>query len=215
MSYKVLPDLKIKKRVKSLSKTITYPVSLLWNYSQQEDNNEDIESLDEQEKEYEKEFHRNDSYNNFYQQQRARVIFDTNKKPTENTPLLSTTSSNKTYYNNPDIIEKEIKALENRNKMIQNRTHSINGMVGEITEIHDLMNDLNELVMDNQPMVDSIENSIEKSKEQTEEGVRELKKASKHQKKHNKTLAYLAAGGVGIITSAGVVLGVLKELHKF
>jgi len=126
--------------------------------------------------------------------------YNNNNNDNEKTPLL---------LDQPPKIN-----LKERNDLIELRGENIEDIVGQITEIHEIMRDLNGLVMDNQPLYDNIEMHIDQTYVQTDKAVTELKTASKNQKKYRRSLCWTAVGGVGILGTIGATIGILKETGK-
>merc|ERR1712110_96758 len=72
--------------------------------------------------------------------------------------------------------------LDLQDEIIAEREKGIAEIQGSMLEISEMFRDLNTIVIEQAPLVDSIENHIEHARFDVEKGVEEIEKASTHQK---------------------------------
>merc|ERR1712137_79603 len=72
--------------------------------------------------------------------------------------------------------------LDLQDDIIAEREKGIAEIQGNMLEINEMFRDLNTIVIEQAPLVDSIENHIEHARFDVEKGVEEIEKASTHQK---------------------------------
>lgn len=109
--------------------------------------------------------------------------------------------------------EKDQLLVKKRSSLIHERTKSIDEITEEFLLIHEIMEDLNRLTVEQTPYLESIETTVANSVEKTEQGANQLVKAEKHQKGKRKILAYTAAGGGTVI--AAILIGLAAAKKSF
>lgn len=97
--------------------------------------------------------------------------------------------------------------LNEQSCLIKDREQGINNISQDISFVHQIMQDLSHLTRQQGHLVDNIEQHIGKAEVNTERARTELVKAEKHQKKNRKLLYWSGLGGVGLVTTAAVLIG--------
>ena len=84
--------------------------------------------------------------------------------------------------------------------LIEDRTEGIERIAQEVVEIHEIMTDMNFLVNEQGPVMDTIFDNVVSTNTCINHGNKETKKADKHQKKVNSKLCIIMVGCIVGIT---------------